>query len=277
MHNKKYYIGVLCLAFLFVMISFVSAVKPSTTIVTTDSGLLVEPTIKDYLRTGEDHSFEIHLFNQSDGSYIVSDTSCYMHLYHKDGSHIYEGVDNSVDHDFDYSFDLTGGNFSSRGEYQAKFQCNHTSGIAGASEIFFLVNDYGEDLSEAESHTFNMSMIFLIILFTMAIVGLFVIENYIGKFVLYWVCHLLFIAGTFSIWQFNMGYAIGFVGLAGIWKVLFYVSTIAVTPMIFVSIAWIVYIHLFNEHFQKLIDKGVDTEEAFRLTNKKRGGRFNGQ
>ena len=58
---------------------------------------------------------------------------------------------------------------------------------------------------------------------------------------------------------------------------LFYVSTIAVTPMIFVSIAWIVYIHLFNEHFQKLIDKGVDTEEAFRLTNKKRGGWFNGQ
>ncbi len=262
---------------LLVGISLVSAVKPSTTVVTSDTGLIIEPTLKDYIRTGEDHEFEIHVFNKSDGSYIVSDTSCYMHLYHKDGNHVFEGVDNSVSHDFDYAFDLIGGNFTSRGEYQVKFQCNHTSGIAGGIEIFFFVNDYGEELSQAESHTFNMSMIFLMVLFAMAIIGLFIIENYIGKFALYWVAHLFFIVGTFSIWQFNMGYAIGFVGLAGIWKILFYVSTIAVVPMVFLSIAWIFYIHTFNEHFQKLVDKGMDTETAFAIANKKRGGWFNGQ
>jgi len=172
---------------------------------------------------------------------------------------------------------LTGANFTSRGEYQAKFQCNHTSGIAGGSEIFFFVNDYGEELTQANASMFNYSMLLLMIMFILALVGLFIIENYIGKFALYWVCHLIFIIGTFSIWQFNMGYAIGFVGLAGIWKIFFYVSTFAVVPMMLLSVAWIIHIHLFNEHFQKLIDKGMDTEEAFKITNKKRGGWFNGQ
>jgi len=49
-------------------------------------------------------------------------------------------------------------------------------------------------------------------------------------------------------------------------------------PMIFLSLAWIVYIHTFNEHFEKLIDKGHDTESAFRMAKKKsRGGWFNGK
>jgi len=43
--------------------------------------------------------------------------------------------------------------------------------------------------------------------------------------------------------------------------------------MMILSVAWIVYIHTYNEHFQKLIDKGEDTETAFAMTSKrKRGG-----
>jgi len=115
------------------------------------------------------------------------------------------------------------------------------------------------------------------ILFVMALVGLFTIDNYIGKLALYWVAHVLFVVGTFSMWQFNWGYTTSYLGMAGFWKVLFYVSTIAVFPMIILSLAWIFYIHLFNEHFQKLIDKGESPETAFNIANKKSGGWRNGQ
>ena len=264
---------------ILVMIGFMltAGAKQSIDITTSDTGLIIQPVGKDYIRTGMDHEFELHVFNKTDGAYIVADTTCYMHLYHKDGNHVYEGIDNVVAHDFDYAFDLNGTNFTSRGEYQAKFQCNHSSGVAGGVETFFWVNDYGEELTDANSSNFNSSMWFLMILFVLALVGLFVTEHYIGKFVLYWVCHVLFVIGTFSVWQFNMGYAIAYVGLASIWKILFWVSITAVIPMVILSMVWIFYIHLFNEHFEKLISKGNDTETAFRMAKKKSGGWFSGK
>jgi len=144
-------------------------------------------------------------------------------------------------------------------------------------KYFFWVNDYGEELTEANASSFNYSMMFLMILFVLTLVGLFMVEHYIGKFALYWIAHLLFVIGTFSMWQFNWGYAISYTGLAGIWKVLFYVSTIAVLPMILLSMVWIFYIHAFNEHFQKLVDKGEDTETAFAMANKKSKGWLGGR
>ena len=274
MYNRKHYIALVCLIFLMAIVPMISAQPPFETD-PSNTGLIVQPTIKEYLRTGMDHEFEVHIFNLTNGNYIT-DATCYMHPYDKSGEHLFEGFDDTVSHNFDYSFDLNGTNFTQRGEYSAKFQCNNSAGDGDGVEIFFHVNDYGEELSEAESHTFNMSMIFLMALFVLAIIGIFSIDHYIAKFSLYWVAHVLFIVGTFSVWQFNQGYAIGFVGLASVWKILFYVSTIAVLPMFLLSLAWIFYIHAFNEHFQKLVDKGVDTEEAFRLTQKKRGGWFNG-
>jgi len=272
MFNKKIFL-IFSVIFLF-SIMFVSAIKPITSVTTSDDGLFVEATAKDYIRTGEDHEFEIHVFNKTDGGYITTDTTCYMHLYHKRGNHEYEGFDNTVSHYFDYAFDLNGTNFTSRGEYQAKFQCNHSSGVSGGEEIFFWVNDYGEELTPARATSFNFSMLMLMILFILSLIGLFRIEVPAGKLALYWVCHIFFIVGSFSLWQFMGGYATAYVGLAGVWKVLFWVSTVAVLPMIILSGAWIFYIHAVNEHTEKLMEKGVDVETAFKMAKKKRGSIF---
>lgn len=255
----------------------VSAVKPLSS-APINTGFYIEPTTKDYLKTGQNHEFDVHVFNISNGHPITSGITCYMHLYNEDGSHKYEGIDSTASHIFDYSFNLSGSNFTNRGSYQAKFQCNNTaSSLGGSGQLSFVVNDYGEELTPARASSFNYSIMFLMALFILAIVGLFIVDNYIGKFALYWVCHLLFMIGTFSVWQFNQGYAVAYVGLAGIWKILFYVSTITVFPMIILSIAWIVYIHTFNEHFQKLIDNGGNSEDAFRMAKRKSGGWFNGK
>lgn len=251
-----------------ILLSFISA-KSSVDITPTSYGLNIQPTLKDYLRTNTNHEFEIHVFNITSGYPVMSGISCYMHLYSRNGTHIYTGEDTTIEHLFDYSFELDAGNFSERGEYQAKFQCNN-SDSGGAEEIFFFVNDYGEELSDADSSTFNYSMIFLMVLFVMAIIGIFSFENPSGKLACYWIAHLLFIVGTFSVWQFNYGYAIGFVGLAGVWKVLFYVSIISMFPMVLLSIAWMFYIHTMNDDIKKLMDRGMDENEAYERSRKKR-------
>jgi len=148
--------------------------------------------------------------------------------------------------------------FPSRGEYYFNMycECDDCSIIAdfndlgGFSENGLFVNGFGEELTEANASMFNYSMMFLMILFVLTLVGLFMVEHYIGKFALYWIAHLLFVIGTFSMWQFNWGYAISYTGLAGIWKVLFYVSTIAVLPMILLSMVWIFYIHALMSIFK---------------------------
>jgi len=274
MYNKKS-LYLMIFMFCLISISLVSAVKPITSI-TSDTGLIVEPTEKSAIRYNIDHAFEVHVFNKSNGMPITSGITCYMHLYHSSGEHIYEGIQDTANHDFDYGFDLTSGNFTNRGEYQAKFQCNNSE-IGGGSQLFFIVNDFGEELSMAHSFKFNMAMFFMLVFFMMAIAGCIFSEHYIAKFVFYWVAHLIFIAGNFSIWQFNMGYTSYFTGMASVWKIMFYLGIYSVVPMVILSMAWIFYIHTFNEHFQKLVDKGEDPETAFSMAKKKSGGWSNGK
>ena len=266
--NKKKVMFGFVFCFLFIiMIGLVSAVKPLTS-VTSDEGYLVKVTQDSAIQTGQNHSFELHVFNVSNGMPITSGIACYMHLYHNTGKHLYEGMDATPDHMFDYSFDLLSGNFTSRGEYEAKFQCNSTT-LGGESQLYFIVNDYGEELTTAHSFKFNASMFFMMILFIMAIIGIFGVENIIGKFACYWVAHLLFIVGTFSMWQFNMGYTSQFIGMASMWKILFYVSVTALFPLMILSIAGIILYYAMEKNVQRLIDKGMPEAEAYRRQGRK--------
>jgi hypothetical protein len=69
----------------------------------------------------------------------------------------------------------------------------------------------------------------------------------------------------------------GGIVLTGIFKIFFWILMLSAFPMILLSLAWVFYIHTFNEHFQKLLDKNMDTENAFKMAKRKSGGWFNGQ
>lgn len=238
----------------------VSADKPITDI-QTDAGYVIEPTIKSFIKTGELHEFELHIFNVSNGLPIIEGLSCYMHLYHDVGNHEYEGFDATINHNFDYAFDVAGGNFTDRGMYQAKFQCNDSI-YGGGTEIEFGVNDYGEELTPAITSSHNQSMWFLMILFGLCVGGIIGFKNLIGKWACYMVAHLLFIIGTFAEWQFLQGYAMGYIVNAGIFKTLFYFSISAFFPIIIISIAGMIIYFATEKRVMNLIDHGMDEGEA---------------
>lgn len=177
----------------------------------------------------------------------------------------------------DYFYNYTFCNTSTLGIYWVVVNYDDDGEYVYTDGDFFEVTPNGVNLTMGRSILYIGILFILFIFLIISIIGTFNIENYIGKFTLYWCSHLLFTLYTFSVWQITEGFLIGFVGLGGIFKVLFYFSIFAVLPMIILSGVWIFYIHAFNEHFQKLLDKGEDPETAFAMAKKKRGGWMNGQ
>ena len=146
--------------------------SPHSTIVSsTTTGFDIEFPLIFYLPMNTDHKFNIHVFNHTNGVPILNDTAvCYFHLYSPTGEHLFEGVQASNSHDFDYGFSVAGGNFSVEGEYQYIVQCNSsTQGGWGAQH--FYVNEDGEE-EKQKDYTVSIAIVIfllfiLLILFIM--------------------------------------------------------------------------------------------------------------
>mgnify|MGYP006285636707 CR=1 FL=1 len=258
---KRNYWLMVCMVFLFAILPLSSA-QPTFTDIQTTNGYQIEPTAHAYIKTGDDYTFSVGVFNKTNGVPITSGISCHSNLYDQDGSHKSLVSSSTVVRIFDYEMAFDGGNFTNRGEYTIKIGCNSTD-YGGGTEFSFYVNDYGQGLKEGEGWMFYGGSLLLFLLFLMSLVGIFKVDDYKGKFALYWVTHVLFIALTFSIWQFNEGYTLAFTGLSGVFKIMFYVSTIAVFPMVLLSLAWIFYIHTMNDDIKKMMNRGMDEGEAY--------------
>jgi len=269
MSNKNIYFIIAFFLFLITIIPSVIAQPPFVQELDISEGFVIEPTLKNFIQKDNSHEFNIHVFNKSNGVSIIDNVCCYMHLYNKTGSHIYQGRNCVVDFNFDYTFFVDSGNFSDFGYYQAMFQCN-SSVFGGFSEINFGVNGYGEELTVETTHMHNWSMLFLMILFILAIMGLFYFENPVGKWACYFIAHLFFIVGTFSVWQFNENYSIYFEATASIFKVLFYVSITALFPILILAIAWMVYYHTMNDTIKKMMNSGMEFDEAYGRAKSRR-------
>lgn len=167
-----------------------------------------------------------------------------------------------------FYYDLNGANTSDLGEYTYCYECGDGTNKATGC-INFEITGNGKELTDGIATNFNFSMAFLLVFFFLSLIGIFKFENPTGKLACYWVAHVLFVVGTFSVWQFNGGYAIAYTGLAGIFKVLFYVSIIAMFPMVLLSLAWIFYIHVMNDTIKGFMERGMDEQEAHKRAKEK--------
>lgn len=96
----------------------------------------------DILKQNTAFEFEFHVYNKSTGKPINAGIGCYFHLYNSSGKHIAELVDNTVSHDYDYGFDIGGGNFSNVGMYSYLVQCNNSE-LGGFVDAPFEVSPMG--------------------------------------------------------------------------------------------------------------------------------------
>lgn len=174
--------------------------------------------------------------------------------------------------DYNYTFCLT----NTTGEYFYTTK-GDKGGVVSLEVISFEVTPTGFVPNIARGIIGIGLLLLLVLFFLFSLIGLFKIEDYKSKFALYWACHILIVGITFIAWNMAIENLMNENAIAGIFKVLFYLSIFAVLPMVILSGAWIFYIHTFNEHFQKILDKGEDPETAFAMSKKKSKGWFNGR
>jgi hypothetical protein len=130
--------------------------------------------------------------------------------------------------------------------------------------------DIGEEISLGRIIIQISLLIILFLGFSSSVFGVFKIENYIGRFTLYWISHVLMIAISFISWQMAQDYLLGTPMIAGIFKIIFYFVTIGMFPMILLSMVWIFYIHLMNDDIKKMIERGMPELEAHDRARRKK-------
>lgn len=261
---KKQYLFIFGI-FLFLLIFPLINAKQSPQI---EGNLLIDYPKFDYHKQNTVHEFNFHVINLTGLKTNVS-TDCDFHLYDLTGTHLlFQDLDFGIVTNQDYSIVVGAGNFSNRGNYDYKVVCE--DGEAGIVSASFTVNKYGEELTQSTTNLFYFGIFILFAFLIISLFGIFNIDNYIGKFVLYWVCHVLFIIIVFSVWQFIDGYAISTTTTIGIFKILFYVSITAMFPMILLSVAWIFYIHTMNDIIKGMMERGMDEETATKKAKEKK-------
>jgi len=255
-------------------ISMVSAVPPQTIVNTGNTGLQIYYPQLDYIKQNTPYTLHLHVSNLSNGfPFLNTEVDCFIHLYNTSGLHTYEDGLSKDANEWDHEVELLGSNFSDIGQHSFYIWCNNSQ-LGGEAKGVFFVTESGVEMTEGRS-ILVVGLIGILFLFMFAsLFVLFSVENYMAKFISYWISHILMIIITFIGWQVGVEGLLGGLALTGIFRILFWIFLVAMIPMIFVSFAWVVYIHAFNEHFQKLIDKGEDPETAFTIANKKKGWMF---
>ena len=268
---NKNFLFIFCMIFL---ITIISSAPPVTTVQEFAEGFVIVETPHDYLRLNKDYQYNFFVYNNSNGILIDnSSMNCTFFLSNISGEVILK-QESDYFSDGHWGNEIGGGNFSDAGEFAYGVSCQDDLG--GALSGMFVVTESGIELTKERSILIIGLMIILFLLLSIILYLLFSVESYIGKFALYWVSHVLGILISFVGWQIGVEGLLSGVALTGIFKIIFWVLIVALFPMIILSLAWVFYIHTFNEHFQRLTEKGVDTETAFKMANKKRGGWFNG-
>ena len=262
-YNKKIGYYMFFIILLITILPMVMSAPPQETI----TGLYIRTSMPTHVQ--KDMAFDVHahVFDVDTGLPVIEDLGCHLHLYTKDGHHQYEGYDEIISHNFDYGWDVAGGNLTQTGTHTYIIQCNGTFGATDKGGFIsgeFYVNGYGEPLETGASVNFTGAMAFLFLFFALCLMGVVGIKNPLGKVACYFTAHILFIVGTFSGWQFNQGYGTYYLGVAGIYKVLFYFSAIALFPMIILSIAGMIIYYASGKKIQELMDHGMPEAEAYK-------------
>lgn len=117
---------------LLFMLSFclglISAVPPFQT-GTFEEGITIQYPPNSYIKTGEDITFNFHIYNTSNGVQLDNNTvNCSFHLYNKSGVQILENDYLSFSDD-DFYLTVKGGNFTKDGAYSYIVTC--ISGTSG--------------------------------------------------------------------------------------------------------------------------------------------------
>lgn len=245
-----------------------SAPPPVSEVQQFTEGFFLKVPADSVLKQSESYEFEVHAYNISNGLPIISGISCYLHLYNSTGNHIYEGFDATASHNFDYTFNVNGGNFSSSGVYYINYQCNNS--ILGGYEANYLeITPNGEEATEGKA-IFYMGL-FAVLIFFFAISLYFMIN---GEHLLIrggglGFAYLTLLIITFIGWNMANDFLTSSPIIISFLRTLFFVLIIGALPMLLGALAWYFLMTMKVKAISNLMTKGLSYDEAERRTGRK--------
>lgn len=229
----------------------VLAAPPSLVTGEFPSGLHIQVPIKETYKVNYPYTFEIHVFNSSNGVPVISNIGCYFHLYNRTGEHVFEGYDNTSSDGLDYSFTLTGTYFSTPGQYYYNAQCNNSI-IGGYAGEYIYVTAQGVPYNTTHGIIYASLILLLSGVFILQLFFIFSIDadnkvsdgrviqiNYMKYLRIFLVamCYVTFIAINYFAW--NIAYGIlEFEEMAKFFRVLFTITYSVMYPIFIVIIVW---------------------------------------
>ena len=182
--------------FVLLMISFASAVAPSAT----TEGWIIRSAIPDvFQKIDGSYDFHAHIFDATTGNPVIETAGCYLHIYDTDGTHLYEGYDDTASHDFDYSFMVNDNNFSVGFEYPYIMQCNGTYATddeGGYYASSFIVTDDGH--AKPEGIVIVFFSLYALMSFLFMLYSLYIILGALTSVSTTWETVFLGLAGYFN-------------------------------------------------------------------------------
>jgi hypothetical protein len=256
------------------LVATVSSAPPVTTIQQFASGYVIEDSPQEYLKQNSQFQYNFFLYNLTDGQLMTNASiSCTFYLSNSTGYIlVLEDVPFYVS-DNHWGTIIAGGNFSNVGDYYYGTRCNSTI-LGGMMTGTWKVTPNGEEPTTPKTFLYFIGVLFAILMLVMAIFGIFKVENYIGRFALYWTAHLLLVAVSFMLWNGLGNFLTGHPFIIGFFKILWWISITSMFPMLILSVVWIFYTHVFTKEMERLINGGMSPEEAFERTKRRKGGFF---
>ena len=162
------------LFFLFLIsFSFVSAQPPFQLETTTLQGIDIQIPLIEFVKNGDNFTFNFHLFNGTNGIPVNNaTTNCFFHLFNKVGQHLIN--QEPVPFDIvgnDFEIVVSGGNFTTNGQSFYFINCNSTTS-GGAESALIVVTVDGEILPTESNTLLNLFYIILASAFIFLIIGL---------------------------------------------------------------------------------------------------------
>ncbi len=174
--KKEIILGVILL---FILVPFISSQPPlqqSAALI----GLELDTPIFESIQNGKDFMFHLHVFNETDGILLTNDSvECFIHIFNPtNGDHVIDEEMNFDMNGVDFEFNVEGENFTDNKQHSILFLCNSTDALiprGGFLSYGFNVNPSGTILHEADSIVYFSLLAGVFLLFSMSVVGTFLL------------------------------------------------------------------------------------------------------
>ena len=168
--------------FIFLSLSFVSA----KVTLGSEKGMIIETGHSDTLIQNQDFTFNVHVYNESNGMPITTGTTCYLDIYDTSGLHVVTAEQSAASEIFDYEFFILKGNFTEVEVHSYIVQCNNTAAnLGGYRSDDFEVTASGRDGVYSPTALLLILIILAYILIAIGIYGEEFVPIVFGAFILF--------------------------------------------------------------------------------------------